>query len=157
MFNCLFFHLANLLDSKSKMWFFANIVNCFNFLYDFSINKSEMHCFCYSASFIFSAQSFKWLLFLLFLMYSRFQICTYACIFSIDIHVILIVNQCLYEGTTVSCYYPFKKYEELEIFFLQFAVQAWCHLSPCLNDHSYSWVVNLLQAGSKQKCRKWMS
>ena len=59
-------------------------------------------------------------------------------------------------------YYPFKKYVESDGFFFQFAVQARCHLSPCLNDHSYSWVVNLLQlvfkqAGSKQKCQKWMS
>ena len=44
-----------------------------------------------------------------------------------------------------SSYYPFKKYVESESFFFQFTVQAWCHLSPCLNDHSYSWVVNLLQ------------
>ena len=71
-------------------------------------------------------------------------------------------------GLEVQCknklisYYPFKKYVESEHFFFLFAVQAWSHLSPCLNDHSYRWVVNLLQlvfkrAGSKQKCRKWMS
>ena len=63
--------------------------------------------------------------------------------------------------TSSYFYYPFKKYIESDFFFL-FAVQAWCHLSPCLNDHSYSCVVNLLQfvfnqAESKQKCRKWMS
>ena len=62
-----------------------------------------------------------------------------------------------------SIYYPFQKYAESErYFFCQFAVQVWCHLSPCLSDHSCSWVVNLLQlvfkqAGSKQNCRKWMS
>ena len=60
-----------------------------------------------------------------------------------------------------SRYYPFKMYVESETFFFQFAVQAWCNLSPCLNDHSYSWVVYLLQlvfeqAGSKQKCRNYM-
>ena len=74
---------------------------------------------------------------------------------------------CLSRSTTLCLahrltdYYPFKKYVESEFFFL-FAVQAWCLLSPCLNDHSYSWVVDLLQlvfnqAGSKQNCRKWMS
>ena len=39
----------------------------------------------------------------------------------------------------------FQKVCRIRNIFFQFAVQAWCHLSPFLNDHSYSWVVNLLQ------------
>ena len=56
-------------------------------------------------------------------------------------------------------YYPLKKYVESESFFFSVCCPSVMSLSPCLNDYSYSWVVNLLQlvfnqAGSKQKCRK---
>ena len=50
----------------------------------------------------------------------------------------------LKKGTIGIIILPKSMYNQ-KFFFFQFAVQTWCHLSPCLNDHSYSWVVNLLQ------------